>query len=898
MNLKPLKATSSQIKLYLGPPSLKHNKSSIWVERSNFYCAPVLGNTKGNSGSKSEYLIVGFDTEFKTSEAPIRHSDLGLEDTQIKNLILSYQFSAKLGDFAWEGICCPKDGERITLGEFMVFVLGEGRKNNPKLVYPKKIYLVGHFTRADIPAFADFVELTGFMTNVRSTFLSTDTPISVSIDFEDQEDNVDLNVFIRDTMLLTPAASKSLKALGELVGIPKLMLSENSEKQKFMIRNMDLVREKDWELFKRYAINDAHICLKYIEMLIERYKSLTGKNGIPVTLTSIGVELLMADWRDRYKDDQYVQGREIVKEKYWKKKQGGYNNFKKSVLIEEVYRHREFVTECYHGGRNEQFWFGPSYEGNWTDFDLVSAYPTAMALIGKPRWKEIRQCSDVDEMTPITLGFASVKFKFPNNIRYPTIPVRTDNGLIFPLEGVSCCAAPEIYLAKQLGAEIEIRYGLIVPCDPEELIFGEFIKYCISERNKAGKKTLNGLFWKELSNSTYGKTAQGLREKRVYDMRDRSIKALPKSKITNPYFAAYITSFVRAVLGEVINAVPSKRMVFSCTTDGFLTDATEGELQRVQRNGSLTQLYAKSQEYLTGASSVLERKHGVKQLLGWRTRGQATLVAGEPKAGEHDYNIVLAKGGIYTRPELEGDEEQNEEIVKYFFNRSPTTSLDIPSKLGVRDMVEMNADLVEKILEKRLSMEFDWKRCSESVGTSKKYSHVFFSTKPWQSIDQFISVKELWGEFVKGEFFCIKTEKDFSLFADLVQSKFGVDRGVAKYLHKKDPDVQRLRQQFCSAWRLSAAGLTYDPRAFSAPNLANELTYLGIPTQKHHIQNGHKKAFIPYSSPGTLKVKALLKQLKIKFPELQIEMFIPSEKEFSGITLSSAKKSSFARLVE
>ena len=88
MYKQSLKATSSQIKLYLGPPSLKHNKSAIWVERSNFYCAPALGNTKGNSGSKSEYLIVGFDTEFKTSEAPIRHSDLGLEDTQIKNLIL------------------------------------------------------------------------------------------------------------------------------------------------------------------------------------------------------------------------------------------------------------------------------------------------------------------------------------------------------------------------------------------------------------------------------------------------------------------------------------------------------------------------------------------------------------------------------------------------------------------------------------------------------------------------------------------------------------------------------------------------------------------------------------------------------------------------------------------
>jgi len=83
MSLNQLKATSSKIKLYLEPPSLKHNKSSIWVERSNFYCAPALGNTKGKSGSNSEYLIVGFDTEFKTSDAPIRHSDLGLEDTQM-----------------------------------------------------------------------------------------------------------------------------------------------------------------------------------------------------------------------------------------------------------------------------------------------------------------------------------------------------------------------------------------------------------------------------------------------------------------------------------------------------------------------------------------------------------------------------------------------------------------------------------------------------------------------------------------------------------------------------------------------------------------------------------------------------------------------------------------------
>ena len=63
------------------------------------------------------------------------------------------------------------------------------------------------------------------------------------------------------------------------------------------------------------------------------------------------------------------------------------------------------------------------------------------------------------------------------------------------------------------------------------------------------------LFWKEMMNSVYGKTAQGLREKRLYDLRTRDMKVLPPSKITNPYFASYITSFVRATLACIMNSI-------------------------------------------------------------------------------------------------------------------------------------------------------------------------------------------------------------------------------------------------------------------------------------------------------------------------------------------------------
>ncbi len=58
-------------------------------------------------------------------------------------------------------------------------------------------------------------------------------------------------------------------------------------------------------------------------------------------------------------------------------------------------------------------------------------------------------------------------------------------------------------------------------------------------------------FWKELTNSCYGKTAQGLREKRVFSLRKRRGERIGESAISNPFYASYITSFVRAVVAKL-----------------------------------------------------------------------------------------------------------------------------------------------------------------------------------------------------------------------------------------------------------------------------------------------------------------------------------------------------------
>ncbi len=855
------------------PPELPNSrKSSIWVEREDFYGVSdeLADQAKVRLKADRPYLLVGFDTEFKTPSAPLTRESI--KAGEAKSLILSYQFHAKHADGSeWNGICCPESDERISLRDFLVFVLGVGARQFGFKDFPTDIYLVGHFTRADIPAFADFQDLTKFASAVRSTFVSIDTNVPVNIPVISGEE-VSLRVFLRDTILLSPQLNRSLKKIGELVGVSKVELSSDRSVYKEMIRNMDRVRSENWPLFKAYALTDAEICVRYIEQVIDQYHAITGKKKIPITLTSIGIDQLLLAWDEMGFDADATLGKEIVKRSYFDAKKGYYITKKESVNLKEVDREVSFVNECYHGGRNEQFWFGPGFEDQWSDFDLSSAYPTAMSLIGLPDWHGIHDCKDVDAYTATTLGFVEVKFEFPVDTRYPSLPVRTENGLIFPLQGESYCSAPELVVAKSLGAKLTILHGVIVPTDPSVKIFGTFIKDCLDKRNQAGKNTLQGLFWKEISNSTYGKTAQGLKEKRVYDLRDRDTKLLPPSKITNAFFAAFITSFTRALLAEIMNAIPSDKMVFSCTTDGFLTNMTDEE-SKICQSGMLGVIFAEQRYLLTGESAVLETKHAIRCPLGWRTRGQATLIPGEFKENSNSH-IVLAKGGIFIPPEFEEKADQNDEILRMFFNRQPDTVIRIEAKTGIREMVDYDADFVEKVFDKRLNMEFDLKRCPVAAIHSNRYDHLAFSTKPWQSVEQFRTIKEYWQEYTKGDPKCLKTLDDFYDFSAFVETRSFVDTDTGKYMRKKDGDIARLRQKLCSAYKQGMAGLQPKMMGLSDEGFAELLTAVGIPCKKTDVENAKRLPFTPNACPPTEAVCYRLMDLTLHLPTLDAELFL------------------------
>lgn len=873
MSGKKNKYSGHTVTVYEQPPELSQKTATYWVEATDFE----------STRQKDSYLIVGFDTEYKTPNYLVSRDQI--EKGGAKYRVLSYQFHATIpGGKSWQGVCCTKDDARMSMTDFLTYVLGVGARKGDVGNIPLKIYLVGHFTRADIPAFLDFREMTGQLSNVRNTFMSVENATQVVFKHNSEEETK-VKVWVRDTLLLIPGTSKSLKDLGELVGYEKLTLDPNPAVHRYMIENMDIARVQKWEQYRAYAVMDAEICVRYAERMIDQYERLTGIRDLPFSLTSIGVDLLKNSWAEDLKISYLeILGRERVVEKVYKKSLGYYKKTIKEVDAEALSHHTQFITECYHGGRNEQYWFGPGFEDHWIDIDLASAYPTAMSLIGLPKWEKIRDSQRISDFGPSVLGFAWIDFIFPDHVRYPTLPVRTENGLIFPREGTCYCAAPEVFAAMKLGCRIKIRKGVIIPTNDDIPVFSPFIRHCLNKRREAGSDTLEGKVWKEISNSTYGKTAQGLRKKRVYDMRSGDTKPLPPSAITNPTFAAFITSFVRALLGEIMNSIDRDYIVFSCTTDGFLTNFPESNIPELY-NGPLSQIYSQARLKLTGKPEMLEVKHWIKQPLGWRTRGQATLKM-RSDISDPKKSILIAKGGIFTKAESEESEQKNSEVKDLFFNRQPGDTIKISSFTGVRDIVEYDADLVSKEIERKLGMEYDWKRKPSSVDHCDEYDHVFFTTVPWDTVEQFKAVREAWTEYTKKNPVCIKKKSDVVDFFDYVEC-VAIDPSAGKYLRRAGPDINRLRQMLCSAWHQQQAGITKDPK-MTANQFAAILQEAGIPCKRTDVENGKKKPFIRNHCPGTQRVKQALKLVKIHFPKLKTSVFLIPNKSSatSGISFN------------
>ena len=90
-----------------------------------------------------------------------------------------------------------------------------------------------------------------------------------------------------------------------------------------------------------------------------------------------------------------------------------------------------------------------------------------MAVVARIDWdtpsksvslNEIKQLYRKQKALPgaVPTVFCHLKFAFPENSRHACLPVPSPYGLLYPRTGITTCTGPEVALAIEMGAEIEL----------------------------------------------------------------------------------------------------------------------------------------------------------------------------------------------------------------------------------------------------------------------------------------------------------------------------------------------------------------------------------------------------------------------------------------------------------
>lgn len=341
----------------------------------------------------------------------------------------------------------------------------------------------------------------------------------------------------------------SVEQLGKLLNMPKL------KKPEFLGSHPK--NKKQWEILKKYNINDSLISYNFINGLQKMYNRLNITLKPTISMSSL----------DNFR-----------------------RNYLKQWIRQEPRDNILYQYKNYYGGRTEifkrGFWSSENYK-KINVYDVNSMYPDILLNGVFPYPKGYHQKKVTQEHILSFNGVCHVKMKVPK-MNIPILPVKTKK-LIFPtgiIEGNYDFFG--IKKAVENGYEIlETGEGLVY-----ENVFNPFkamIKDLYKLKNASKKDPVNYLVSKLLMNGFYGKLGTNFcnKDKLVHfeNLEDNSeifpinedlfrIKTDEKSYIPNhvfPLLALYVTSQARFKMWKFYKSVGFDRVFYS-DTDCIFTD--------------------------------------------------------------------------------------------------------------------------------------------------------------------------------------------------------------------------------------------------------------------------------------------------------------------------------------
>ncbi|HCR3979510.1 TPA: hypothetical protein OOF30_003444 [Citrobacter koseri] len=807
-------------------------------------------------------LHIGFDTEY-VFNPETRQND-----------ILSYQSYVVLSDNTGiSNIIYPPDSQkksRLSFKDFLFQTIAPLLETGVITEWPGTINIYAHFIRADITSFTNFwSDYKILLKGIRGTVSSFKNRYGIDFD-EQQERRVKTeqimfdkrtspprcsNVAFIDTLLITPGGM-GLAECGELLGLSKLTIPAP-----YSITNMREYLLGDRAGFEAYALRDAEIAVRYAlqvrnfcvrELMIDR---------VPATIGAMAVSRFTKTLKENNMSPEVCLGTHIKTRELWLTEKQAFRTIKNPASVPSRELFETFPINCYHGGRNECFMMGVTPSDHWYDYDLAGAYTTGLLDILTPDYGNIRLSKNPDYYCGHVMGFALVTFRFPESVPYPSLPVRTDQyGLFFPLSGESWATAPEIELALSLGADITIHNGIIVPwiCatsahnSKSTSVFLPFVQQVRENRNRHIKGSLEEKFWKEIGNSLYGKLAQGLRAKTAFDTARGLNRSLPPSSVTQPFFAAHVTGFIRAVVGELMNALPSDSSVVSVTTDGFLTNCP---LNKINMSGPLSSRFQSLCDIVDPGSSMLTCKHEVSQLIAMKTRGQLTYRAIQGKP------VVHARAGVKPPADIPRS-DYNDYMVDLYLNRLPGQTLSRSTLISTREMWLSESDLISREQDIRLNLEFDFKR--QPVQPAMNEGHLLMFSRPWDNMEEALQQRSLFDDWRQTH--TLKTLADWDDWCDFLYCRTVFSDMKLKVGSKRSDDI--LVRLFLRALTQCQWGLMLkDKKSYSCKEVAEWLTSEGYSVTVSDVKNA-VRAKIPQMkfSSVTSRMKSLMDIIARKYP--------------------------------
>lgn len=857
-NLQDILAAASGYQSVTSEPALNRKRPKTLDDY------PVMPPASKNVSviSNDLTLHIGFDTEY-VFNPETRQND-----------ILSYQSYVVLPDNTGiSNIIYPPDSQkksRLSFKEFLCQTITPLLETGVITKWPGIINIYAHFIRADIASFANFwSDYKILLKGIRGTVSSFKNRYGIDFD-EQQERRVKTeqimfdkrtspprcsNVAFIDTLLITPGGM-GLAECGELLGLPKLTIPAP-----YSITNMREYLLGDRAGFEAYALRDAEIAVRYAlqvrnfcarELMIAR---------VPATIGAMAVSRFTKTLKENNMSPEVCLGTHIKTRELWLTEKQAFRTIKNPASVPSRELFETFPINCYHGGRNECFMMGVTPSDHWYDYDLAGAYTTGLLDILTPDYGNIRLSKNPDDYCGHVMGFALVTFRFPESVPYPSLPVRTDQyGLFFPLSGESWATAPEIELALSLGAEMTIHNGIIVPwiCDTSPhnsestSVFLPFVQQVRENRNRHIKGSLEEKFWKEIGNSLYGKLAQGLRAKTAFDTARGLNRSLPPSSVTQPFFAAHVTGFIRAVAGELMNALPSDSSVVSVTTDGFLTNCP---LNKINMSGPLSSRFQSLCDIVDPGSSMLTCKHEVSQLIAMKTRGQLTYRAIQGKP------VVHARAGVKPPADIPRS-DYNDYMVDLYLNRLPGQTLSRSTLISTREMWLSESDLVSREQDIRLNLEFDFKR--QPVQPAMNEGHLLMFSRPWDNMEEALQQRSLFDDWRQTH--TLKTLADWDDWCDFLYCRTVFSDMKLKVGSKRSDDI--LVRLFLRALTQCQWGLMLkDKKSYSCKEVAEWLTSEGYSVTVTDVKNA-VRAKIPQMkfSSVTPRMKSLMDIIARKYP--------------------------------